>query len=417
MSRPEDENQRPNKISRLESYNAMFRPTLEDRCFTQTTDQNEPRDGFNGLCLNVQPGEQGLGFSNSESNSYPTRNGYTAMSSEGSTHDLPSQSPPSSECLDSAAVRSRASVSKARRKPCCKKPKKQSPQSSPEALNDATSDTNTSSSALNNDFERAAVHQSPPTGSTSFFGDVKGHEATPFQAQFTFQAPQVPYTTLYNMPPTYATAANPLTLEQQAFMLQNSQLHSQVVPQYAPSGLIGSAAPSAEGSDAFSLMHDCSCGPNCQCMFCVVHPYNAPTRDRVQMLADLLPFDDAGHSSQSRPQSSYGSISHSPEGDGAGTATHGPRIQEHPPVLSPMPQIPLTQLDPDSDNFQAMPFASLDQAQHSTAPSSGYLTMAYEYSPGPLESCTSGNCRCGDNCACVGCLTHTGHNGQPLQIN
>jgi len=417
VSQPEDENQRPSKISRLESYNEQFRPSLAKRPQSHSIIHNEPGHGFNSLSLNMQPGEQGLDFLNNEADTVSIRNDSITMSSEGSTYGLLSQSPPSFESFDTAAIQSRASESRTRARSCCKRSRNQSPQSSPETLDDTANDANAFSSAVDMEFRPSTNRQSHQMESAAFFDDAKGQLASPFQAQFTFQAPQVPYTTIYNMPPTYATAANPLTLEQQAFMLQNSQFHSQDVPQYAPSGLIGLAAPSAEGDNALGLMHDCSCGPDCQCMFCAVHPYNAPTRDRVQILADLLPIDDMGHSSRSRPQSSYGSISHSPEDNGAGAGTYDPRLPEDSPVSSVMQSTALTQPDPSSNNLGAMPFGSLDQAQDSTARSSGYLTMAYSYGPEPQESCTSGNCRCGDNCVCVGCLTHTGHDGQVLQVD
>lgn len=417
MSQPEEENQRPSKISRLESYNEQFRPSLAMRPLSQSIIHNEPGHGFNSLSLNMQPGKQGLGLLNYEADTVSIRNDSITISSEGSTHGLQSQSPPSFESFDTAANQSRASGSRTRTKSCCKRSRKQSPQSSPEILDEMTNKANTFSSAVNIEFRPSTSHQSHQTEPGAIFDDAKSQLPSPFQAQFTFQAPQVPYTTLYNMPPTYATATNPLTLEQQAFMLQTSQLQSQDVPQYAPSGLIGSAAPSAEGDNALGIMHDCSCGPDCQCMFCAVHPYNAPTRDRVQSLADLLPIDDASHSSRSRPQSSYGSISHSPEDAEAEAGTYDPRIHGNSPVSSIMQSTPLTQQDPSSNNFQVMPFGNLDQAQHTTAPSSGYLTMAYSYGSGPQESCTSGNCRCGDNCVCVGCLTHTGHDGQVLRVN
>lgn len=414
MSPPDDENQRPSKISRLESYNEQFRPSLAKRPQSHSIIHNESGHGLNSLSLNMQPGEQGLEFLKNEADTVSIRNDSMTMSSEGSTYGLLSQSPSSFESFDTSAIQSGASESRTQARSCCKRSRKQSSQSSPETVDDITNDANAFSSAVDIEVRPSTNPKSPQTEPAAFFDDAKGQLASSFQAQFTFQAPQGPYTTLYNMPPTYATAANPLTLEQQAFMLQNSQFHSQDVPQYAPSGLIGSAAPSAEGHNALGLMHDCSCGPDCQCMFCAVHPYNAPSRDRVQVLADLLPVDDMG---RSRPQSLYGSISHSSEDSGAGAGIYDPRLHKDSPVSSIMQSTALTQPDPSGNNLGAAPFESLEQAQDTTATSSGYLTMAYSYGPEPQESCTSGNCRCGDNCVCVGCLTHTGHDGQVLQVD
>lgn len=55
-----------------------------------------------------------------------------------------------------------------------------------------------------------------------------------------------------------------------------------------------------------------------------------------------------------------------------------------------------------------------DAGQHLMQPSEYYEV---EY-PVPLPgSCSdmTGTCQCGNDCSCVGCLTHSGHNGMPLE--
>lgn len=46
---------------------------------------------------------------------------------------------------------------------------------------------------------------------------------------------------------------------------------------------------------------------------------------------------------------------------------------------------------------------------------SEYYTL--EYPVGLPSACvdTTGSCQCGNDCTCVGCLTHSGHNGLPLE--
>ena len=77
-------------------------------------------------------------------------------------------------------------------------------------------------------------------------------------------------------------------------------------------------------------------------------------------------------------------------------------------------QNPMPMPHPESGlmDFQAVPFGNLDQAQNPTAESLDDFPMAYDYNVGLVDRCISGGCRCGDDCICIGCLTHTGHDGQ-----
>lgn len=229
---------------------------------------------------------------------------------------------------------------------------------------------------------------------------------TPFpQDVISFHTPPVPHTTIYSMPATYATAENPLTQRQQAYFQQNGQFYTQNVPHYAPLGVVGSAAPSAENA-ILSLTHNCTCGPSCQCVFCAAHPYNATTRDRVQTLAHLLP-DDTDYTSKSPIQSPYrSSFQTSAESSPIVSATNRMHINEilHPSDLSQ--STPFSSPDFDGEIYQQLPTGTQPPIS-----SSAYLTMEYEYGPIGLGRCTdpTGTCRCGDDCSCIGCLTHSGH--------
>lgn len=222
-----------------------------------------------------------------------------------------------------------------------------------------------------------------------------------------FHVPHMPYTNVYNMPSTYATAENPLTQRQQAFFQQNGYMHPQLVSYYPPLGAIG---PSAVSTSASGITHTCTCGPSCQCVFCLAHPYNATTRDRVQTLAHLLP-DDPEYSPKSPAQSSFfHSIEGSPR---AVTGSNAMQINE---ILQPSDLIqPMPFHGPSFSNgsYETLPTESVHQAPQS-AISSGYLTMEYEYHPIGLRECpdSTGTCQCGDGCSCVGCLTHSGHDGE-----
>lgn len=227
---------------------------------------------------------------------------------------------------------------------------------------------------------------------------------------------QVPQTTVYSMPATYATAENPLTARQQEFFQQNSHVYTQQVPHYAPLGVVGSAAPPAEAKEILSLAHNCTCGPTCQCIFCVAHPYNGPTRDRVQCLADLLSND--GVYSPETHLSPYGSPFHSPaDSSNIPTTNHRMQIED---ILHPSDLPRSREFSPSgygAGGHSAMPNGSLAEAAQPAISSSGYLTMEYEFASMPYERCTdsTGTCRCRDACDCVGCLTHSGHDGETLR--
>lgn len=223
--------------------------------------------------------------------------------------------------------------------------------------------------------------------------------------------PPIPHTTVYSMPATYATAENPLTQRQQAYFQQNGHFYSQNVPHYAPLGVVGSAAPSADGNAVLSLTHSCTCGPSCQCVFCVAHPYNATTRDRVQTLAHLLP-DDVDFPPKNPTQDSYTPpFQSSAESNPIITAPNRMHINEilHP---SDLPQSThFSSSDFSHEVYQEIPGERLGEVTQPAASSSGYLTMEYEYNPLEMGRCTdaTGTCRCGDDCTCIGCWTHSGH--------
>ena len=410
---PEEENQRPSKMSRFESYDRVFRPGLHVQPLEPSLDQSEPEHStFNGLPLNMRAMEE-MGWANNGAIENTPRNGSVMMSREESTGGLPSQSSQVIENSNTEGAQSRIANPQNSRSPCCKRSKKQASQSSPEVLVDTMDYPTLFSSAPSMELEIATGQQSNPMETSTLFGDAKGQVESPFQSEFTFQAPSAPYTTSYNSSSPFATTMGPLSSEDEALVLQNHELQPQAVAQYISTGLTGTAAPSAEGDNGFSLMQSCLCGPGCKCLYCTEHPYNSTTRDRVETLAELLPFDDVDHSPQSRPQSSYGgSMGRTSEDSGPRIGFSDPNGLESSLVSSTMQPTPISQPGPGSNEFQAISFGSLDQAQSPTVPSSRYFTMAYDYSIGALDRCTSGDCRCGTHCICVGCLTHTGHNGQ-----
>ncbi|KAL8736111.1 MAG: hypothetical protein Q9181_002552 [Wetmoreana brouardii] len=219
-----------------------------------------------------------------------------------------------------------------------------------------------------------------------------------------------PQTNLYTMPATYATAENPMTMDQHTRLHQSAQMQSQSIPQYAPYGITGSAAPSAEHYDTSSFLHTCSCGDNCQCVACAAHPYNTATTDRVQGLDDIMSSQRGSQGSSSRPQSSYGQI--------LGEVTDvDPRN-----LGSAAEGLDLNQLGMGgyqtaaSNSYQHDGLPATTMAAPFFAPSHQYLTMEYRFPVADANICTNitGACRCGEGCTCLGCRTHSGHNTEPF---
>ena len=297
---------------------------------------------------------------------------------------------------------------------CCSKPQESPSSPALGSFHQDLPNTQTFSSTANPSLKTSTYQNSSTRLIEPISDNAKSHNHVPYTSGFAqFYSP---HTTVYSMPATYATAENPLTQRQQAYFQRNAHIYSQQVPHYAPHGVIGSAAPPAEGNGILSLAHTCTCGPSCQCVFCVAHPYNAPTRDRVQSLAHLL-SDDGEYGPKSPLKPTYGPPFHNVvNSNNTESATHRMHIDD---VLHPSNLNQPEGLSPERYNevsLSELPTTSLDEASHPAVSSSGYLTMEYEYDSIELGGCTdaSGTCRCGNSCTCVGCLTHSGHDGEML---
>lgn len=222
--------------------------------------------------------------------------------------------------------------------------------------------------------------------------------------------------TSYALPSTSATASHPLNPAQSNFWHQYSHLYSQKVPQHARNESNGPTTPLTEGNVEFTPAHNCNCGDTCNCLGCAAHPYNATTRNHVQSLGDLLALDDNEQQPGSPPQPSYDSSFLQATDVHSMAPSINPRLVENvpsPPVSSHY-RASVLPLAEDEATSLAEPYNDTHMPVFS---SSGYYTM--EFPMESLDGCTdvSGSCQCGDDCACIGCLTHTGHNGIPLDLD
>ncbi|GAD98395.1 hypothetical protein PVAR5_7087 [Paecilomyces variotii No. 5] len=162
--------------------------------------------------------------------------------------------------------------------------------------------------------------------------------------------------------------------------------------------------------------HECSCGDDCQCLGCASHPFNNTTRQHIQEMGYMM---------------TVGEGSESPDGfDGSKTTpvsgTMSPTLFGYPAGADGSASLgdnccgQTAQNVPDQG--QASHFDYGLSAQNSSHYDAGHLMQPSEYYeveyPVPLPgSCSdmTGTCQCGNDCSCVGCLTHSGHDGMPLE--
>ena len=131
----------------------------------------------------------------------------------------------------------------------------------------------------------------------------------------------------------------------------------------------------------------CQCGPACNCLRCTKHPTNLATKNLCGELYDIM---EGQQEQQHPPASDTCSRSSSSRNNISDTINSLDYSTTDPDGLYPFP----SNDDPG--------LLSLEQ-EHP-----GYLEMAY-----PVGGCVNGYCRCGDQCPCDGCLTHTGHLPSP----
>ncbi|KAF2503273.1 hypothetical protein BU16DRAFT_533523 [Lophium mytilinum] len=210
------------------------------------------------------------------------------------------------------------------------------------------------------------------------------------------------------------------------------------------------------------MEHNCHCGDSCNCFGCAAHPQNAAT---TAYLLDMDNFMRMGgsassyalpaypHQASQIPQQHYAlayyahpqgmnmsrppqtmAVQYSPNqisgmyplGPNHTWAQGGSQMSAHstPPIKfeqfninssrddqSQTPR-PNTAKGEDVNNSPAYQDSPGDQDSEPTlSPSSFFLQTLV------LPGCNdvTGTCQCGDGCDCVGCLTHGGHDGIPLE--
>lgn len=158
--------------------------------------------------------------------------------------------------------------------------------------------------------------------------------------------------------------------------------------------------PSTFGGDS---SRECSCGEDCQCLGCASHPFNSTTRQHVQEMGYMMSINEDDENSHSHPFMKPTS----------------PPLYATPTLSHTRPPYQATQ----SFTENTTPTSNLDGVLPSTASytsqdlmqPSEYYTLTYPVGLPNLCSNVNGTCQCGSDCSCVGCLTHSGHNGVALE--
>ena len=210
-------------------------------------------------------------------------------------------------------------------------------------------------------------------------------------------------------------AQNGFNLDPDMFATHSGYHVSQSFTQQATDRRVESVAHAAEANHIIDgVLHradpKCSCGPGCQCVYCSIHPYNEPTRERVRELASIIATDsDSGP--ESRPQSQYEEQFMDLSGMypvmQQGLHSQNGILAASSNVRETLSQ-PTSQSDIFLGSMNKLPTSPIVSTSNED-PDNNFQTM--DFSVRPWCHNESGTCMCGDDCDCLGCVTHSGHNG------
>ena len=249
------------------------------------------------------------------------------------------------------------------------------------------------------DGESYLRNSAPPTWQT-----IMDSAQSPFMQSFGMHDHQSQAVYMDDHPPglssaSYSNMMNGLGISQSnmsSITTNSSHNHT-----YAPAPLSGDAC------------HDCKCGDECQCLGCAAHPFNNTTRQHVQEMGVMMTFDGEEHSPEvvaSAFQSPFhGSAATTPmnlfipQTPSLNHGLHGNSFDQYSDPSSTMP------------SGYSSPLTAGYQLNQQLMHPSEYYTL--EYPVGLPSACSdvTGSCQCGNDCSCVGCLTHSGHNGVSLE--
>ena len=197
--------------------------------------------------------------------------------------------------------------------------------------------------------------------------------------------------------------------------INQQMLSKQMGPIYSPTqnpmySYTPAAAPSMN-FDAQMVPQNCECGPNCNCLYCIQHPFNRATSERVQDLTEILARDNYGDEqsldpSLSQPQyETEDALTNGTHMEPATDSTDVDWFTSNPLGNITIPKQTFDEGGSGNDSDQSNTLASPPMKKQD------YFTLQYHL----LCKCTNttGTCLCRNGCACLGCCTHRGHVDTP----
>lgn len=173
------------------------------------------------------------------------------------------------------------------------------------------------------------------------------------------------------------------------------------------------AMTAAQAAHANNADHMCDCGPTCNCVLCIDHPYNTATMNHIASeFGHMMTTNDSTISPTIGPNGgATAPFSQGwPSSNGAMTnsmmAPAQPFNEAMMPHQSP-PQQPndifLNPADFQMFNF-AFPLDNINQ--YDPQPDFSFGAMPSDMDMSGLCGGMPEGCPCGDDCACIGCLVH-----------
>lgn len=146
---------------------------------------------------------------------------------------------------------------------------------------------------------------------------------------------------------------------------------------------------------------ECNCGPDCNCLGCISHPYNPRTVEYVKGLRSFALDDQPAspfHSQSNSPTLPSPHLSGSMNGvgeAGGSTASAHRHTATTKANINLITQTPPPPPSPDRES-------SAGASENGASPSAFVLV---DYQIGPCSEAET-ECKCGDGCICLSCLSH-----------
>lgn len=202
-----------------------------------------------------------------------------------------------------------------------------------------------------------------------------GYSQQQYFSAFSQQASYVP-----PAPGSFGSYTHPLRPEEYERMVALSHQPTQIQHAYAFSQQpILPDQNGQAGQNGFvsgDMGHDCHCGPGCECLGCLEHPYNSNTTNTMKSLYELQDQNHSAPSDGGFDPIANGMTSHSAVDGGSPITAHTPSSDTHSNGFSTREEQMLS-----ADNYYWVNYPIGCEGEEDS-------------------------CGCGDDCQCIGCQIH-----------